>query len=357
MSRILIVDDEFDYREQLGIILSWAGHEIKGVASGREAIDVGARFRPDVLIADWMLRNHIHGLHVAEVLRIVCPQMQSILITGFASQDLENEAHRLQIYDFIEKPFDKEQIQEAVNGALSAEVPRTQSSIAVLELDQKGKVVFANPQAREMFADTTAGPKPKHFADLFSQGRSPNLDEAISWWSRVTPHSNKPLSWRLRTQFPRADGSRLAVLLSEDAPQYLNHQLIAMLLEVEEPRLSTWPFTQRVLIADGEELYRRFGVAMLEAAGAGCYGAQSKERALRLLKADEGIGVVLVDVDGFEKDLAAFVEEVRSLRPQVTLVGISNQNHSEKLTALGISLALPKPWRLPNLVELLSRHN
>ena len=69
MCKVLIVDDERDYRDQLSLCLSEDELEIRTAGSGREAIDLGACFRPDVLVADWMLKNHIHGLHVAEVLQ------------------------------------------------------------------------------------------------------------------------------------------------------------------------------------------------------------------------------------------------------------------------------------------------
>jgi len=130
-----------------------------------------------------------------------------------------------------------------------------------------------------------------------------------------------------------------------------------MLLGVEEPRLTSWPFPQRVLIVDGEELYRRFGVATLEAAGAGCYGAKSVDRALRLFKADEGVGIVLLDADSLDGNSHSFVQQVRSVRPQVTMIGISSQDCYARFAQMGINLVLSKPWRLNDLIELLSRQN
>ena len=117
MSKILVVDDEAGYCEELTLSLAHAGHEVETAMSGRQAIDLGARYRPDVLVADWMLRNSIHGLHVSQVLRTIRPEAQTILITGFASQHLKAEAKRFRVYDFIEKPFSLDRLHTAVRDA------------------------------------------------------------------------------------------------------------------------------------------------------------------------------------------------------------------------------------------------
>ena len=66
MPKVLIVDDERSYRDYLGRFLAREGHEVQLAATGREAIDGGCRFRPDVLVVDWMLKDHVHGLQVTE---------------------------------------------------------------------------------------------------------------------------------------------------------------------------------------------------------------------------------------------------------------------------------------------------
>ena len=50
--RILVVDDEKRYRAYLGSMLDARGYEVAVAGTGREAIDTGIRFRPDLLLTD-----------------------------------------------------------------------------------------------------------------------------------------------------------------------------------------------------------------------------------------------------------------------------------------------------------------
>lgn len=71
MASVLIVEDERSLRETLARFLTQEGHDVISAANGREAFDQGITAKPDVLVTDWMLKNHIHGLHVAEALKAV----------------------------------------------------------------------------------------------------------------------------------------------------------------------------------------------------------------------------------------------------------------------------------------------
>lgn len=353
MSRVLIVDDEPDYRGQVETILSWDEHETKTAASGREAIDVGARYRPDVLIADWMLRNHVHGLHVSETLRMVRPELRTILITGFASDDLRAEAAAKGVLDFIEKPFDADRIRTAVRAAGQTVNPVRISPIAVVQVDAAGRILFANERARALFAETTAGAAATDLDQLFAGPNRPDLEAAVLWWQVVHPRSERRIAWQLRTQRPRVDDTRLLVMLASDGPQYLQHHLIAMLLEVAEPKLVRWPFVGRVLIVDEQELYRRFTTAMLQAAGTGCYAAQTHEQALRLFEKDDGIEYVIVDYGEPGGDVCSLLRRLKALRPEATIIGSSGDDRRSEFAVLGVTRFLPKPWRLPDLINLL----
>lgn len=354
MSKVLIVDDELDYRDQLETILSWQGHETRSVASGREAIDVGARYRPDVLVVDWMLKNHIHGLHVSETLRTVVPHLQTIMITGFASRDLRNEADNHRIFDFVEKPFDLKYIQSAVEKAGRQAPEEIMCAVAVLELDASGRIIYANKKARRMFAQTLAGQEATWFKDLFSVDGMPDLDAAAVWWVLVKPLAEQPVSWRVRSQTPRQGGTRLVVLMPTDGPQYLQQKVVSLLLEVEEPRTICWPFESRVLVVDDQELFRRFAVAMLQAAGAGCYSAETRAHALRLFGEDEGINYVILDFEMPDGGLEEFVAQLRRIRPEVCIIGTSGEASQEAFEKMGVNLFLAKPWRLSDLIQLLS---
>jgi two-component system NtrC family response regulator/two-component system nitrogen regulation response regulator GlnG len=118
VSRILIVDDERSFRHYLTRHLAREGHEVRSASSGGEAIEIGGKFPPDVLILDWMLDGSCN-LDVAEALRTIDPDLRIILITGFRSELARKEAPDGTIFRFIEKPFDLGEISDAVRGAMA----------------------------------------------------------------------------------------------------------------------------------------------------------------------------------------------------------------------------------------------
>jgi len=117
MVRVLVVDDEPDYPRLLNIILSKEGFEVATAESASEALNVGAHFAPEVLIVDWMLNGTEDGLWIAEALRQEYPALQTILITGYPSLELEAQVKRLPATRFLAKPFTPADLIELVREA------------------------------------------------------------------------------------------------------------------------------------------------------------------------------------------------------------------------------------------------
>lgn len=115
--RVLIVDDEPSYRDYLDRYLTREGYEVRTASSGQEALSLGREFRPQIILADWMLKDHMHGLEVAVSLREVSPEMRILLMTGFPSSEIRKEADRAQVFRFLEKPFGLEQVATAIREA------------------------------------------------------------------------------------------------------------------------------------------------------------------------------------------------------------------------------------------------
>ena len=69
MARVLVVDDEPSYRKYLEQYLSHEGYEVRTAGSSSEAMQIATEFAPDVLLADWMLKDRLHGLDIGLALR------------------------------------------------------------------------------------------------------------------------------------------------------------------------------------------------------------------------------------------------------------------------------------------------
>jgi CheY-like chemotaxis protein len=355
MAKILIVEDEEGFRRQLELGLSTLGHEIRCASSGREGVDVGARFCPDLLVTDWMLKDDIHGLRVIQVLRSILTHLKAILITGFASAELRENADSHGIVAFIEKPFRLEAIRGAVENALATPCQvRQRAPLAVVEIAAEGDIRHANDAALDLFDETDAGRGVRNFLKLFAAGAEPNLDEALDRWKVASPAADHRLAWHLRTQELDENGSRLVILRRGDGPQYVGLPVIEMLLGCISPQRTQWPFDGRVVIVEGDATARKWLITMIENAGGGCYAVETVEQAIRLLGNDDGLQFAVLDRHTAGADLTAAIEQMHAIRPDVVLVGSSPDDRREEFARLGVTLFLQRPWRVHDLINLLT---
>ena len=356
--RVLIVDDEEGYRDYLSRSIARDGYDVATAASGGEAIDLGVRYRPDVLVADWMLKNSIHGLHVAQVLQAVNPPLRTVLITGFATHDLRAEADKAQVFEFIEKPFTLTDIQTAVHGALEA--PGSDAgrvNPAVVEITAGSDLSYVNQAARRLFVDAGAGDSITRLDQLFDADGQARLDESATKWVTVASTTSPDTVWHARTRTWSDEQRRLLVLLTAEQTHLKRHPLMSMLMGYAPPApWRRWPLEGRALILDPEELVRRVVVAGLEQAKCICHAAENTEVALRILERDPQISVVITDHELPGSDLQDFVEQVGKQRPDLVLVGSSGTYRRDEFAMLGIGRFLLKPWRVDDLINVLTGH-
>ncbi len=352
MAKLLIVDDQRAYCEGLAAFLRQGGHEAVAACSGRQAIAAGARWRPDLLVVDWLLGENIHGLHVAAVLRAVDPDVRVVLMTGFGSEDVRADAGRAGVEAFLEKPFEVELLQAKVAEALACSRERKPAVVlGVLELDQTGRIVYANPRARELLARAGAEQPPERLDSLFPPGEAPLLDQAIGRWLAASPLGGERVHWHFRSQPVNEAGSRMAVLLLPEDPHRSCAHLIDMLLDVRGcGTRPAWPYEGHVLVVEHDGMARRFAQGMLEAAGACCYVAQTGTEALRLFDQDEDIRYVVLDQELRDTDPGELGAEFRRRRPDLTIIPCCSDTPSKEDAA---EHQLTKPWRVRDLVGLI----
>jgi CheY-like chemotaxis protein len=347
---VLVVDDEPGYRDLLGRVLANDGHEVRAAGSGREAIEIGVRLRPDVLVVDWMLRNHVHGLHVTEAISAVVPGVATLLVTGFGSRDLEAAAERARVLRLLQKPFELGELRAALSEVARGAARAPQVELAALEADADGRVLHRNPAADRLLRESAPDPRAERVADVLGAPSAAPLLAAARGWLRVTPRAGGA-GFCVRTHEPRVGRTQLWLLRRED--ERASAPLVELVLGVEERVALRWPFDGRVLVLDDDELYRHVAVAILESAGATAFAAETDAEALRLLAHDEGIEVLVLDHEMPGTDLRRFVARARALRPGLRLVGNSAFERAEEFGELGVERFVRKPWQPPDLVAAL----
>lgn len=358
MFKVLIVDDEPGYRENLALSLERTRAVVRTAASGREAIEIGVELEPDVLVIDWMLKHHVHGLQVAETLRVVWPAFHTVLITGFPSYDLRGEAGRFGTFEFLEKPFDLARFRAAVERASTAEKPpavRPAAAVAVLE--PNGTVRHYNARARELFAWTAAGKPPANFLRLFTEP----LDLEAACHSAIDVHPESPLvdgvpkaiAWRLEARRLNHGRSILVAFQPRDEARSTGWPPAVRLLLGHEVETSPWTNQGSVLVVSEGELVRRVIVETLQAGGFVTLSAADPAEGIKQFLRDPHTRLVILDTIAVRPEQTRFVEELRSLRPGTRIIGSCDSDDQGEIAALGADHFLPRYWRIEDLAKVL----
>ena len=117
MKKILICEDEADAIVYLNNKLKREDYEVHTAVDGKEAIEKAREMKPDLILLDIRMPK-LDGLEVAKQIRKSDTHAKIIFITAFASPQLQQEAIKYNISDYIVKPTSNEEIVKAVEAAL-----------------------------------------------------------------------------------------------------------------------------------------------------------------------------------------------------------------------------------------------
>ena len=114
---ILVVDDEEAIREVVSTMLESKGYHCTAVSNGRAAQDQVKRVTPDLVLSD-MIMPEMDGIKLLDWLRQYDPEVPVIMVTAIHDISTALEAIRRGAYDYILKPFEKDQLFLGVGRAL-----------------------------------------------------------------------------------------------------------------------------------------------------------------------------------------------------------------------------------------------
>ncbi len=124
-SRILVADDEPNLRRVLAAILARDGYEVVQAADGAEAIE-RLDDSIDVVITDLKMPK-VGGMEILERVAGDHPRAPVIMITAFGTVDSAVTAVKAGAFDYIEKPFEQEQIRCVVDKAVKQSIANAQA--------------------------------------------------------------------------------------------------------------------------------------------------------------------------------------------------------------------------------------
>jgi DNA-binding NtrC family response regulator len=115
--RLLIVDDEEDLRDILAHQLKQLGAEIVLAENGRVALELVKAEKFDAVLSDISMPE-MTGLEFLAGVRAFECQTPFVILTGFGDKSKAVEALRLGAFDFMEKPWDPDQLRRTINDAM-----------------------------------------------------------------------------------------------------------------------------------------------------------------------------------------------------------------------------------------------
>ena len=114
---ILIVDDDETSRKIYSAFLDPEGYHIIEAGNGNEALAILEHEHVDVLLTDVIMPG-MDGMELLACARSLQPKLQAIVMTSQRTPAAIIGALRLQVCDFLTKPFDMEAMRESVKTAL-----------------------------------------------------------------------------------------------------------------------------------------------------------------------------------------------------------------------------------------------
>ncbi|GAB4539940.1 MAG: sigma-54 dependent transcriptional regulator [Thermodesulfovibrionia bacterium] len=149
---ILVVDDEKHMREVLEIFLKNEGYDVVTAKDGSAAIDAIQKEIFDLVITDLKMPR-MGGLELLKAIKEVSPHTVVVIITAYGTTESAVEAMKLGAFDYIQKPFNMEDIRLVVNNAI--EKQRLGEEVSILKEQVKGpsieNIIGQSPLMQEVF--------------------------------------------------------------------------------------------------------------------------------------------------------------------------------------------------------------
>lgn len=111
--KILVIDDEKTALKMFRLFLDLYGFEIHTAECGEEGLEVFDRERPEIVLTDIKMPG-MDGIEVLKEIKRRVPETEVIVITGHGDMDLAIQALNLDAADFINKPIQRQNLENGL---------------------------------------------------------------------------------------------------------------------------------------------------------------------------------------------------------------------------------------------------
>jgi signal transduction histidine kinase/DNA-binding response OmpR family regulator len=144
-ARIVVVDDEVEVAAVLDDLLKSLGHEITVAHNGTDAVRLLDEVRPEMVFTDINLPG-MSGIEVLRCAQQLDPRPAVVVVTGNASTATAIEAVRHGAFDYIQKPFALDHVEQIVERGLANRRLEATNRALVAELSLKNEILERHEQ-------------------------------------------------------------------------------------------------------------------------------------------------------------------------------------------------------------------
>jgi len=151
--RVLIVDDEENFRHMLSVILVKEGYEVETASNGDEALQKVMASPFDQVLCDIRMPR-MDGLEFLREKRKKGAEVITIMMSAYGTVDIAIEAMKLGAYDYISKPFKPDEIILTLRKAEEREQLRRENQLLRKEIAREysfENIVSKNEKMQKIF--------------------------------------------------------------------------------------------------------------------------------------------------------------------------------------------------------------
>ena len=119
--RVLMVDDEEQFRSTTSKILTRRGYQTTVAESGEAAIGILKKSAQDVVVLDVKMPG-MDGHEALREIKKIDPNVQVIMLTGHGTMDSAKTSLEDEAFDYLNKPCDMDLLASKINDAFNGTV-------------------------------------------------------------------------------------------------------------------------------------------------------------------------------------------------------------------------------------------
>ncbi|MBN2425325.1 MAG: sigma-54-dependent Fis family transcriptional regulator [Calditrichaceae bacterium] len=159
MDRILLIDDNKEYCEQVKKTLNLRGIDLTFYTQGKEGLESALNNGWNVVLLDVYLNQEINGLDILKTLVEHKPQLPIVMISGASTLQTAVDATRMGAYDFLEKPLDIDRLIVTISRAMEMNKLSNLSKSLLKELEKQPELIGQSEALKKIYNDVV------HIAD------------------------------------------------------------------------------------------------------------------------------------------------------------------------------------------------